>query len=176
MSGVTTISGLKELDAMLKQLPANIERNVIRAALKKGQEVLADAVKSKLRSNGSVDSGELEKSVRVRFKRRSEKFGWIRSYVMAGSKEAYYAHMVEFGTASYYEGNGRTVGGPYKIYPKVAGSLFLGSIFAEATIHPGIKPKPFMRPTADNYSDAAIDAVANYMTERIPKEMKKAGL
>jgi cytochrome c553 len=54
--------------------------------------------------------------------------------------------------------------------------LFLGSIFAEAVTHPGIKPKPFMRPTVDSYSDAAIDAVANYMTQRIPKEIKKAGL
>ena len=176
MSGVTTISGLKELDAMLKQLPANIERNVIRGALKKGQEVLSDAVKSNLRSNGSVDSGELEKSVRIRFKRSSERFGWIRSFVMAGSKKAYYAHMVEFGTAGYYTGSGRTVGGAYQITPKVAGSLFLGSIFAESVTHPGIKPKPFMRPAADNYSDAAIDAVANYMTQRIPREMKKAGL
>ena len=171
-----TISGLKELDKMLKTLPVNIERNVLRGAMRAGQNVLAGAVKSNLKSNGSVDSGELERSVRVRFKRKSEKFGWVRAFVFAGNKKAYYSHWVEFGTASYYSGNGRTVGAPYVITPKVAGSLFLGGVFAESTVHPGIKPKPFMRPAFDNNSGAALAAVANYMQTRIPKELKKAGI
>ena len=171
-----TISGLKELDKMLQTLPVNIERNVLRGAMRAGQNVLAGAVKSNLKSNGSVDSGELERSVRVRFKRKSEKFGWVRAFVFAGNKKAYYSHWVEFGTASYYSGNGRTVGAPYEITPKVAGSLFLGGLFAESVVHPGIKPKPFMRPAFDNNSDAALDAMANYMQNRIPKEIKKAGI
>ncbi len=171
-----TISGLKELDQMLKTLPVNIERNVLRGAMRAGQNVLAGAVKQNLRSNRSIDTGELERSVRVRFKRKSEKFGWVRAFVFAGNKEAYYGHWVEYGTASYYSGSGRTVGAPYEITPKVAGSLFLGGLFAKSVIHKGIKPKPFMRPAFDNYSNAALDAFANYMQTRIPKEIKKAGI
>lgn len=176
MSGVTTVSGLRELDQMLKQLPANIEKNVLRGALRAGQKVFADAAKGNLRSNGSVDTGELEKSVRVRFKRKSEKFGWVRSYVMAGNAKAYYAHWVEYGTATYYTGSGRTVGKAYEITPKVAGSLFLGGLLRESVMHPGIKPKPFMRPAVDENTDTALNQVAEYMRKRIPKEMKKAGI
>jgi HK97 gp10 family phage protein len=171
-----TVSGLKELDDLLKQLPVKIERNVMRGAMRAGQKVIADAAKSNLRQNGSVDTGELERSVRIRFQRKSEKFGWIRAFVMAGNKQAYYSHMVEFGTASYYSGSGRTVGKPYQITPKVAGSLVLGGVFRESVMHPGIKPKPFMRPAIDNNSDAAIKAVVQYMEKRIPKEIKKAGI
>jgi HK97 gp10 family phage protein len=172
----TTISGLRELDAMMKALPAKIERNVMRGAIRAGQKVIHDAAKGNLRANGSVDSGELERSVRIRFKRKSERFGWIRAYVMAGNEKAYYAHFVEYGTASYYSGNGRSTRKPYEITPKVAGSLFLGGIFRESVEHPGIRPKPFMRPAVDNNSDAAIAAVVRYMEKRIPKEMNKAGI
>ena len=177
MSGVTTVSGLRELDALLKQLPVNIERNVLRGAMRAGQKVLADAAKSYLRQNGSVDSGELEKSIRIRFKRKSEKFGWVRAYVMAGNREAYYAHMIEYGTGSFYSNTGtKSRRAPYEIVPKKAGSLFFGGMFRESIIHPGIRPAPFMRPAVDNYADAAIDAVVQYMEKRIPKEMKKAGI
>lgn len=176
MSNVTTVSGLRELDQMLKQLPANIEKNVLRGALRAGQKVFADAAKGNLRRNGSVDTGELEKSIRVRFKRKSEKFGWVRSYVMAGNSKAYYAHWVEYGTATYYTGSGRTVGGAYEITPKVAGSLFVGGLLRDSVMHPGIQPKPFMRPAVDENYTNAINRAAEYMQKRIPKEMKKAGL
>lgn len=170
------VKGLRELDLMLKQLPAKIEKNVLRGALRAGQKVFADAAKSNLRQNGSVDSGELEKSVRIRFKKQSERFGYIRSYVMAGNTKAYYAHWVEYGTATYYSGSGRTVGGAYEITPKVAGSLFIGGLLRESVMHPGIRPQPFMRPAVDQNTDVALNKVAEYMQKRIPKEMKKAGI
>lgn len=171
----TTISGLRELDLMMKQLPANIEKNIMRGALRAGQNVFAKAAKSNLRQNGSVDSGELERSVRVRFKRQSERFGFIRSYVLAGSKKAFYAHWVEYGTATFYTGNGRTVGGAYEITPKVAGSLLLGGLLRDSVMHPGIRPKPFMRPAVDENFDTAVNRAAEYLRKRIPKEMTKAG-
>jgi HK97 gp10 family phage protein len=177
MSGTTTISGLKELDQLMKQLPVDIEKKIIRKALREGQEVLAEGAKSYLRQNGSVESGNLEKSIRIRFKKKSERYGWIRSYVMAGDKKAYYAHMVEYGTGSYYSGTGnRSLRAPYEIRPKKAKSLFFAGVTRTIITHPGSKPQPFMRPAVDNYTDAAINAVVAYMQKRIPKEIKKAKL
>ena len=174
MSGTTSVSGLRELDQMLKQLPANIEKNVLRGALRAGQKVLADAAKANLKANGSIESGDLERSVRIRFKRKSEKFGWVRSYVMAGDKKAYYAHMIEYGTGSYYANTGtKSLRKPYEIRPKNAKSLFFSGLQREAITHNGIRPAPFMRPAVDSHTTAAIDAVVNYMEKRIPKEMKK---
>lgn len=169
------VSGLKELDALLKELPTIVEARVMRAALRKGQMVLADAVKSMLQQNNSVDTGALMRSIKVRFRRKHEKWGYIRSYVIAGDKDAYYAHILEFGSASFYTGKGKTVGGPYVISAKKAKYLLIaGGTPVKSVKHPGVRPKPFMRPAFDLYSDAAIDAVVNYLQERIPKEIKKA--
>lgn len=169
------ISGLKELDDLLKELPAVIEGRVMRGALRKGQQILSEAVKSTLRQNGSFDTGALERSIKVRFRKKHEKWGWIRTYVIAGDKDAYYAHIVEFGSASFYTGKGKTVGKPYVISAKKAKYLLIaGGTPVKSVIHPGAKPKPFMRPAFDLYSGAAIDAVVNYLQQRIPKEIKKA--
>lgn len=172
-TGTTTITGLSDLDKLLKTLPGQIQRNVMRTALRRGQNVLAEAAKSNLRSQGAVDTGELERSIRVTFRRKSEQYGWMRSYLIAGNKKAYYAHMIEFGTGSHYEGNGRTVGGPYKITPKVGDSLFLGGVLRNSVTHPGIRPKSFMRRAIDTHTEASVDAVANYLSQRIPREIKK---
>ena len=169
------VSGLKELDDLLKELPAIIEGRVMRGALRKGQLVLSDAVKGALRQNDSFDTGALEKSIKVRFRKKHEKWGWIRSYVIAGDKDAYYAHIVEFGSASFYAGKGKTIGKPYVISAKNAKNLLIaGGTPVKSVMHPGAKPKPFMRPAFDLYSGAAIDAVVNYLEQRIPKEIKKA--
>lgn len=169
------ISGLKELNDLLQSLPAIIEGNVVRTALNKGRDVLKNAVISTLRQNGSFDTGALERSIKVRFRKKHEKWGWIRTYIIAGDKDAYYAHILEFGSASFYTGQGRTVGKPYVIKAKKAKYLLIaGGKPVKSVIHPGVKPKPFMRPAFDLYSDAAIDTVVNYMQQRIPREIKKA--
>jgi len=174
MSQEIQIKGLKELDDLMKQLPAKIYNRVLKGGMRAGQKVLADAAKGYLQANGSVDSGELLKSIRIRFNRKSERFGYARAYVMAGNKEAYYAHMIEYGTGSYYAGNGtKSVKGPYEIRPKGEGSLLVAGINRNLVTHPGIKPKPFMRPAVDNYADDAITAVFNYLQKRIPKEVLK---
>lgn len=177
-STTTGVTGLKELDAILKSLPAKVEGNVMRGALRAGQTVLLKAAQSELQSMGAVDSGSLMKSLRIRQATRSKKFGWVRLRLIAGNKDAWYSNLVEYGTASYYQGKGSTVGKPYKIKPKKGGKLgalmFNGKVLEEVT-HPGIKPRPFMRRAVDKSSQAAIDATVAYIRKRLPKEVAKAG-
>lgn len=165
------ITGLDELYRSLQDLPVKIERNVMRGALRAGIGRYRDLARARV----PEDSGDLKSSIRIRFARRSERFGWVRGYLVAGNKKAFYAHMIEFGTASHYEGIGTTVGGPYRIVARLAGSLFLGGIFRSQVTHPGIKPQPFMRPALDQGTDEAIRAAADYVRERLPKEIAKAG-
>lgn len=66
------VLGLKELDELLKTLPAKIEGNVVRGAMRAGQTVIASTVKKTLVANGNVHTGALLKSVRIRFVRKSE--------------------------------------------------------------------------------------------------------
>jgi HK97 gp10 family phage protein len=169
------VSGLSELDAILKSLPAKVEGNVMRGALRAGQVVLLKAAQDALVSQGAVDSGALLKSLRIRQAVRSKKFGWVRVNLIAGNKEAWYSHLVEYGTASYYSGQGRTVGKPYKIKPKKSGALLFGGKVREEVTHPGIRPRPFMRRAVDGSSKAAIEATVAYIRRRLPKEVAKAG-
>lgn len=190
----TNVTGLKELDAILKTLPAKVEGNVMRGALRAGQTVMLKGAQAELMSLGAVDSGELLRSLRIRQAVRSKRFGWVRMNLIAGNAKAWYAHLVEWGTASFYTGRGRSVRRPYVISAKdsegkrfgdrekrranrgsEAQALYFQGMMVEKVVHPGAKPKPFMRRAADKYSQAAIDAVAAYLRKRVPLEAKKAG-
>ena len=188
-----TIKGLKELDDLLKQLPAEIEAKIARGALRAGQGVIANAARNILVSNGNVRTGELYRSVKIVFSRKEiEKYGWMRARLVAGSKKAWYAHIIEFGSASYYQGKGRTVGKPYLISAKDnegkrygikekrninkygdAGAMKFQGHFSASVIHPGVRPQPFMRPALDAYGEQALGAFADYVRVRLPKEIKR---
>ena len=78
------VSGLKELDELLKTLPAKIEGNIMRGAMRAGQNVLATAAQENLSANGHVKSGALQRSIKVRFKKKSENlYGWMRAHLIA---------------------------------------------------------------------------------------------
>lgn len=163
------IEGLADLHKALQDLPGKIEGNIMRGALRAGQKVFQQAAQQAV----PVEHGDLRKSIKIKFKGKSQKYGWVRMHLQAGDKTAWYAHLIEFGTASYYTGKGRTVGKPYKIKPKKAKGLFFGGIQRAEVIHPGIHPKPFMRPALDANQSRALEATAEYIRRRLPLELKK---
>lgn len=142
MSDDVQVKGLKELALALEQLPNNVQNNVMRGALRAGARVMADEAKA---TATFIDrSGLLRKTIQVT---ASLKYGVIKAHVTAGKREvgkrrAFYAHMVEFGTAAHRIG-------------KRGGT------------HPGAKAKPFMRPTMDRKSEAAVAAVREYIRARL---------
>ena len=159
MASSVEIRGLAELNKALQELPAKVERNVLRGGLRAGAKVLEDAA----RAHVPVKRGDLHKSIRVSM-RVSSKTGTVRAQVKAGDKKAWYAHLVEFGTARHW------------IKPKSRKSLFIAGLMKEVVDHPGARPRPFMRPAFDGKWRAAIDAMADYIRTRLPKEFRKAGL
>lgn len=176
-SSQVTITGLKELDAMLKTLPAKIEGNIMRGAIRAGLNEIGKGAKDALSANGSVDSGQLLKSIKPVFSRKSEaKYGWMRGKLKAGNEKAWYAHLVEFGSGSFYVGKGsKSKRAPYEIKPKNRKSLFFAGLMKEIVVHPGSHPKPFMRTAFDSRAAQSITVVADYIRKRLPKELKKAG-
>lgn len=185
------IHGLQELHKTLQELPATIERNVLRGGLKAAGEV----IKEEARRRVSVESGALRDSIRVSMRVRT-KAGWVNARVKAGSTvtkkrvsaranggvkveydNPWYAHLVEFGTARHYikaktakalilRGNKRASSGFAKRWT---------SWIIEGVDHPGARPKPFMRPAFDAKAQAAIEEMADYIRQRLPRELKKAG-
>lgn len=153
MTTEVTIDGLADLQAALQALPVKIEKNVLRGALNAAGQVIRREAQQQV----PVKSGDLRKSIRVATR---SKGGIVSATIRAGDKTAFYAHMVEFGTASH------------KITAKKGGLLAIGVASVQ---HPGARQKPFMRPAFDGKAAASVGAMADYMRERIPREASKAG-
>lgn len=157
------VEGLAELQKMLDDLPANIEKNIMRGGLRAGAKVVQEEAQRVCPvGSGNLPKGETAGALRdsIRISMRARK-GRVQAFIKAGDKVAFYAHMVEYGTASHL------------IKPKDRKSLFLAGVFKELVKHPGATKKPFMRPAIDNKAQDAIEAVADYVRERIPKEIEK---
>lgn len=154
----TQFKGLDELQKALDQLPVNVERKLVRGALRAGQKVVLDQAKAGIHNI----SGELAASLRI--STRKGKNGQVSARVIAGNKTAFYAHMVEFGTARHL------------IKPKNRKSMVVAGMMREVINHPGANKRPFMRPAADaaaNEGSAAMEAFKDYMRKRLDKELDK---
>ena len=144
------VQGLKELNALLQQLPLKLEKNILRGAIRAGAKPVADDIRRRAPELAEPDPrrvrGALKKSVRIMSTQMSR--GMIRGGVVAGGKttvgrgkakvaaDAFYAHMVEYGTVK-------------------------------------MTAKPFMRPAIDTRTQAAIDATAKYISDRVASELLK---
>ena len=154
MANEIEIAGLKQLHKLLQDLPAKVEANVLRGGIRAGSKVLEEAVKDQV----PVRYGDLRDSIKVKTTSRK---GTVQAIISAGNKKAFYASWVEFGTAQHM------------IKPKNRKSLFFAGIAKEVVDHPGSEPKPFMRPALDTTGEQAVQVMAEYIRNRLPKEFSK---
>lgn len=178
------IAGLSDLYAKLQQLPAKIEGNIMRGAMRAGLNV----IKAAAQDNVPVGQGDLRDSIRVRARGKSLEYGWVRLHLVAGGKKAYYAHWVENGTAEHIIASKKklqrkTRRGMRDMSLKTmnkmlnAGSLVIGNqLVGPVVLHPGARPRPYMRPAFDTTHEQALSTVADYIRKRLPRELKKAGV
>ena len=166
------VKGLADLQKVLDSLPANIERNVMRGALRAGSLVFQREARARVHDAEPSDTnrrlhggrrGLLRDSVRVLV---TFKNGQLKAITRAGGKvksggDAYYASWVEKGTK------------PHTIKAKQAKSLFTGtgsggrSWTVTQVQHPGAKPRPFMTPAFDAGAQGAVVAVREYVRKRL---------
>lgn len=150
MSNETNIAGGAALDALLKTLPAKLEKNIMRTALRAGAKVYLDEIRATL----PVSHGDLRKSARITTRAGR---GQTSASVKVGNRIAYYAHMVEFGTR------------PHMIKAKPGSALNINGTEVKWVRHPGAAPHPFARPAADAKFAAAVTAVQAKIRERLTK-------
>ena len=89
------ITGIKELDRKLKDLPAKVAKKVLRQALRKGLKPVAAAVKAA----APVESGATKSAVKIKAGKRSTKRITISVTIGAGDYKGdqFYAAFQEFG-------------------------------------------------------------------------------
>lgn len=154
------ITGAKELAQALALLPANIEKNIMRGALRAGAKV----IEAEAKTNAPVQDGDLKQSLRVSTNRKK---GEVSASIKAGNKKAWYYHFVEFGTQ------------PHMIKAKNAKYLrFMAkdgtSVKTKQVHHTGAMEKPFMRPALDKKNAEAIVKAGDYIRMRLEKEGMQA--
>lgn len=149
----TEVTGLKELNEALRQLPQNIARNVLRGAAGAGAAVIRKEARARAPVfTGPVGPrhpppGTLKKSIYQQASRALSnlvqqtfnvgvKTGKALRTKSGASANAFYWKFVEFGTAK-------------------------------------MAARPFMRPAFEAKKHEAVAAIKAYIAERIPREVEK---
>jgi HK97 gp10 family phage protein len=146
-----SFTGGKELFELLQTLPAKLEKNIMRGALRAGAKVILDEAKQ----NVPVSSGDLRDSLRVS---TSGKGGKVMASVKAGNKKVWYSRLVEFGVAAH------------NINASGNGFLSFGGFFTKSVQHPGFQAKAFLRPAFDSKNSEAIEEIGRHIGKRLTKQ------
>lgn len=156
MAEIVSISGLKELQAALKELPDRIAKNVLRGSVAAGAAVIRKEAQSRAPvytgevAAGHPPPGTLKRSIvqkQIKELSSADKqtfFVTVRKgkqYRGQGKKgnlsqDAYYGSWVEFGTSK-------------------------------------MAAKPYMRPAFEAKKNEAVEAIRAYLAKRIPEEAAK---
>ena len=179
MPNLQHVSGLKELQAALKELPQRVGRNVLRGAVNSGAgviraeaQLLAPVMHEALPKH--QPPGTLRRSIIV--KHILEKSGDFRQtyYVTVRqgrkyqgqgkggnlSQDAFYARWVEWG---HYFVPPRPKGVNWKKHRSAS----------QGDAARWVPAKPFMRPAFEAKKEAAVQAIKSYLAKRIPEEVAK---
>lgn len=142
------VTGLAELQKFLDELPAKMEKNIMRGALRAGMNVVKPI------AQGSVHavSGKLAAGLKVGTRVRR---GTVIASLKATGEHRAIAHLVEHGTTAH------------TITAKNRKELSFGGLFFQSVQHPGARPRPFMRPALDSESQRAVVASGEYIKERL---------
>lgn len=162
------IKGLSALQKFLDTLPAKVERNIMRGALRAAANVTRDQARNNIRSQ----SGELAAGLKVSTRARG---GTVTASVRATGPHDYIAKFVEFGTKPHLisvameeRGVNRRTGNALSMTTVNRRVLAIGGTFIGPTVkHPGAAPHPFMRPAADQTSVSGARAAAEYTKRRL---------
>lgn len=174
MTGEVKINGLSELQKLLDTLPAKIEANVMRGALRVAAKVVKDEAAPHIWSGETGKTAEsLKISTRI-------KDGVVKASLAAQGFEGYKAMWQEFGTKPHYlsvpdEDRRVNTSLSAKRGTLVKESLTTVNrrvregfdIEGEGVWHPGVDPKPFLRPALDSQADAAVRAAGEYIKKRL---------
>lgn len=151
---LTHVKGLKELTGFLTKLPEKVQNNILRGALRAGAKVVQEEAKR----NAPVDTGKLRDGIKVGSRKKG---GIVTASVKTTGPHGFLANWMEFGVAAH------------TIVAEKGGFLFVDNdTFAQSVEHPGLQPKPFMRPALEGKATEATVATGNYMKSR----MTKAGI
>ena len=166
-----SISGVKELEKLLKLLPEKVATKIGDQAVRAGANVLKKAIVSSA-------PDYLKDTIIVRKKkRRSRKTIRGVEYVLGSSSTK--AHLPEFGVSPHEIIAGerghrsKKTGEKTKTGKKVLSNAAAGVVFGPHVHHPGFAAKPFFRPAIDTNFEAYLKKVAETIAKGLAREGAK---
>lgn len=153
MSDLVNVKGLADLQKMLDQIPALMERNVMRGALRAGANEVKKEAQNQLKSNRSVKSSILMNGLKVS---TAAKGAQVTASLKVKGKHAYIARWLEYTGAA-----------PHSLQTKNAKALAIAGHLVNNIHHPGFKAKPFLRPAMDISAGTAVVAVGEAIKKRL---------
>lgn len=186
MAELIHVKGLALLSKRLDEIAAEIEKNIMRQALREGAKVIAEQAKvnagshrpsSKNRRLYGGYAGALRDSIRVGSGKVRR--GVVTASVRAGGMktkagaDVYYAKWVEYGTATHAItarlSNGKNAASRINRQAKKRRTALniSGNWVGPVVVHPGATKRPFMRPALEVKAGEAVVAAGNYIKKRL---------
>lgn len=156
------VKGGAELAKFLDQLPRDLQQKVMRRAILRAANVIRDEA----RVRAPKKTGRLAKSIKTTTRSRGTE---VRGIVRLRGKNSYLGLWMEYGTAPHYIGKAGGLSG--RLLTKKANregtlgqkKLQINGQFVSVVFHPGVRPRPFMRPALQAKSKEAIQAFGDYI-------------
>jgi HK97 gp10 family phage protein len=145
MSVTLSVTGIKELDDLLKGLPKQLQHRYLQAAHADAAKPLID----RAQGNAPYKTGRLEESIGVikPTLRKATEIGIVKvGPRRGGSYKGYHGHLIEFGHRIVTR-KGKTVG--------------------------KTNPKPFMRPAFEQTKERIQDNIGKILSRKLTSYMKK---
>ena len=170
--GVTLkLTGFRELDAALHKLDQKVAEKIAKAGCRAGARLVQQVAirnaplgRGKTRSKGKGRMrGTLRAGIKLSLKRIP---GYSVVYWVQASKDAFYAHMVEWGTKQH------TIKAKHKEYLTIPTRK--GLAYLKQVTHPGIRKRLFLTRAFEDNWKRALEKMKTTMWPMIEKEYKRA--
>lgn len=152
------VSGLKELERTLSQLPLDLQKKALGPSLRAGAQLILEQAQADV----PRDNGELAGSLEIRTHVDPGIGGVAEAAVIVRSPKG---HLIEFGTQ------------PHEITvesKKVLADPVERRIFGRKVRHPGTPARPFLRPALDTRAQDALFAMRDKLRELLPGLVRRA--
>jgi HK97 gp10 family phage protein len=142
-----TVKGGEALQALLDQLPVEVETKIVRNGLARSANVIRDEA----RNLAPKKSGALARAIKTTRDTRKGT-GQVVARVRLKGRHAFLGRFMEYGVL------------PHEIWTKGKGSLVISGVaIGKRAWHPGITPRPFMRPALDTKAALAVEVFGDYL-------------
>lgn len=167
------VTGLKQVIDNLTAIGGKLEKQAMRSGL----TAAAAVVRDEARVRAPKKSGKMAKSIRSGSARKNEDGNYSITVSLKGNSHAFLGVFFEYGVSPHLisaKGEDITVGGVNLSARKAtrkgrneglssdvdSQAMKIGSNFVTgAVLHPGIAPRPFLRPALDTKASEAIEAM-----------------